>query len=112
MTGRSAGRYFLMLSVWLTLLCAACTTRLKQPPQNPPNRVQNEPTGAQRNSTQTEDGQWTMPAKDYASTRFSGLDQINSNNVGSLKRAWRALVAGWLREAEARSLKRERWART
>jgi len=35
-----------------------------------------------------EDGQWLMAAKDYASTRFSGLDQINASNVGALKVAW------------------------
>lgn len=35
-----------------------------------------------------EDGQWTMPAKDYASTRFSGLDQINRGNVAGLKLAF------------------------
>lgn len=32
-----------------------------------------------------EDGQWTMPAGDYASTRYSGLDQINAGNVGNLR---------------------------
>jgi len=31
------------------------------------------------------DGNWTMPAGNYASTRFSPLTQINGNNVGSLK---------------------------
>ncbi|MGH8303791.1 MAG: hypothetical protein ACRET5_20290, partial [Steroidobacteraceae bacterium] len=31
------------------------------------------------------DGQWTLPAGDYASTRFSPLKQINATNVGSLK---------------------------
>src|SRR5690242_9031281 len=30
---------------------------------------------------EAEDGQWVRPAKDYASTRFSGLDQINASNV-------------------------------
>ena len=35
-----------------------------------------------------EDGQWLMAAKDYANTRFSGLDQINSRNVANLKVAW------------------------
>ncbi|PYS99977.1 MAG: PQQ-dependent dehydrogenase, methanol/ethanol family, partial [Acidobacteria bacterium] len=29
-----------------------------------------------------------MPAKNYASTRFSGLDQINPDNVKNLKVAW------------------------
>jgi PQQ-dependent dehydrogenase (methanol/ethanol family) len=32
-----------------------------------------------------EDGQWPMPAKNYASTRYSGLDEINNANVGNLK---------------------------
>src|SRR4051812_41711611 len=37
---------------------------------------------------QPDDGQWTMPAKNYASTRFSTMDQINSGNVKTLKLAW------------------------
>jgi PQQ-dependent dehydrogenase (methanol/ethanol family) len=35
-----------------------------------------------------DDGQWTMPAHDYQSTRFSGLNQITAANVGGLKLAW------------------------
>jgi PQQ-dependent dehydrogenase (methanol/ethanol family) len=35
-----------------------------------------------------EDGQWTMPAKNYASTRYSGLEEINAGNVKNLKVAW------------------------
>lgn len=35
-----------------------------------------------------EDGQWAMPAKDYANTRFSGLDQINKANVKDLQLAF------------------------
>jgi PQQ-dependent dehydrogenase (methanol/ethanol family) len=35
-----------------------------------------------------EDGQWTMPAKNYASTRFSGLDEINTGNVKGLQVAF------------------------
>ncbi|MDF2998309.1 MAG: PQQ-dependent dehydrogenase, methanol/ethanol family [Xanthobacteraceae bacterium] len=35
-----------------------------------------------------EDGQWMMPAMDYASTRFSGLDEINDSNVRSLQVAF------------------------
>ena len=37
---------------------------------------------------QPDDGQWPMPAKNYASTRFSTLDQINTGNVKNLKLAW------------------------
>lgn len=35
-----------------------------------------------------EDGEWRMPAKDYANTRFSGLGQIDAGNVARLKLAW------------------------
>lgn len=35
-----------------------------------------------------EDGQWAMPAKNYASTRYSRLNQINANNVKKLQLAW------------------------
>ena len=31
-----------------------------------------------------DDGNWTMPGKDYASTRFSGLTQLNPANVAKL----------------------------
>ena len=37
---------------------------------------------------QPDDGQWVMPAKNYASTRFSTLEQINTGNVKNLKLAW------------------------
>jgi PQQ-dependent dehydrogenase (methanol/ethanol family) len=32
-----------------------------------------------------EDGNWTMPGKNAASTRFSGLDELNTQNVGNLR---------------------------
>ena len=35
-----------------------------------------------------EDGQWTMPAKNYAATRYSGLTQINAQNARSLHPLW------------------------
>jgi len=39
-------------------------------------------------AVEPEDGNWAIPAKNYASTRFSGLDQINTSNAGALKVAW------------------------
>ena len=35
-----------------------------------------------------EDGQWTMPAKDYASTRYSGLAQITAANASRVRPVW------------------------
>src|SRR3954453_1649364 len=39
-------------------------------------------------ATQPDDGQWTMPGKNYSLTRFSGLDQINTDNAKNLRVAW------------------------
>ena len=36
----------------------------------------------------SEDGEWRMAAKDYANTRFSGLDEVHLGNVGRLRIAW------------------------
>jgi len=59
-------------------------------------------TGAQIEAAATapEDGQWTRPAKDYAGSRFSGLNEINTGNVASLKPAW-TFPTGVLRGQEA-----------
>ena len=37
---------------------------------------------------EADDGQWIRPAKDYASTRYSSLDQINAKNAKDLKLAF------------------------
>jgi PQQ-dependent dehydrogenase (methanol/ethanol family) len=37
---------------------------------------------------QGDDAQWPMAAKNYASTRYSGLDEINTTNAARLKVAW------------------------
>ncbi|MEA2708892.1 MAG: lanthanide-dependent methanol dehydrogenase [Phycisphaerales bacterium] len=50
-----------------------------------------------------DDGQWTMPAKNYQHTRFSGLDQINASNVKDLKVAW-TFTTGVTRGHEAAPL--------
>ncbi|HEY1953451.1 MAG TPA: methanol/ethanol family PQQ-dependent dehydrogenase [Gemmatimonadaceae bacterium] len=50
-----------------------------------------------------EDGQWLMPAKNYSSTRFSGLTEINTDNVKNLRLAW-TFETGILRGQEAAPL--------
>jgi len=52
---------------------------------------------------QEDDSQWIMPAKNYASTRFSRLDQINTQNVSNLKLSW-SFSTGVLRGHEAAPL--------
>ncbi len=41
-----------------------------------------------RAGTAADDGQWTMPAKNYENTRFSGLEQISSQNAKNLRLVW------------------------
>ena len=45
------------------------------------------PTGARAQEV-GEDGQWTMPARDYAGTRYSPLAQISAANAGRLRPVW------------------------
>jgi PQQ-dependent dehydrogenase (methanol/ethanol family) len=59
----------------------------KQPQQDWPALTTNFRPSVS-NVTVAEDGQWVMPARDYASTRFSGLSQIDARNVGRLQLAW------------------------
>jgi len=35
-----------------------------------------------------DDGQWTMPGKNYAATRYSGLTQITPGNAPRLRPVW------------------------
>jgi PQQ-dependent dehydrogenase (methanol/ethanol family) len=53
--------------------------------------------------THAEDGQWTMPAKDYASTRYSDLAEITAANVKSLRSAF-SFSTGVMRGQEAAPL--------
>jgi lanthanide-dependent methanol dehydrogenase len=50
-----------------------------------------------------DDGQWVMAPKNYASTRFSGLTEITTENVGNLQLAW-TFSTGVLRGHEAAPL--------
>src|SRR4051812_3202263 len=37
---------------------------------------------------ESDDGNWTLAAKNFANTRYSGLNEINTTNVSQLKVAW------------------------
>src|SRR5437899_5047197 len=63
------------------------------PPTPPPTSITNTP----------DDGQWAMAAKDYANTRYSGLQEITTANVRNLQPAW-TFSTGVLRGQEAAPL--------
>jgi lanthanide-dependent methanol dehydrogenase len=79
-----------------TAACSGAPTRERAPAQS---RVSSAaatvPAGSRGSAAaaasvapDTSDAQWTIPAKNYASTRYSGLNQITAANVGRLGLAW------------------------
>ena len=52
---------------------------------------------------EVEDGQWVRPAKNYSSTRYSGLSEITADNVKNLRLAW-TFETGVLKGQEAAPL--------
>ncbi|HEY8562464.1 MAG TPA: methanol/ethanol family PQQ-dependent dehydrogenase [Pyrinomonadaceae bacterium] len=68
----------------LAFLFSSCNDRRPENSGGSPTAL---PTGAV-SANEPEDGQWLMAAKNYANTRFSGLDEINAANVANLKVAW------------------------
>jgi PQQ-dependent dehydrogenase (methanol/ethanol family) len=52
------------------------------------SQAASSPGGASKSVVSDEDKQWTMQNKNYASTRYSALDSINTDTVKSLKVAW------------------------
>lgn len=85
----------------IAILCTGCGRSSSE------RSRQNEPGG--RTAVQVsavsvpDDGQWLMAAKDYANNRFSGLEEINANNVRNLKLAW-TFTTGLVRGHEAAPL--------
>src|SRR5437870_9491901 len=82
--------FLLLLTISFLLLTLSCSQKPSDKPVEPQRAAQPPGNGqmAAPAFPQTEDGQWTMPAKDYSSTRYSGLDQINTENAKNLKVAW------------------------
>jgi PQQ-dependent dehydrogenase (methanol/ethanol family) len=88
---QGAGVLFAVMALGLSLV--GCQTKSEAQKQETPlpsssrsnaiagARVAGQPPGQ-------DDGQWMMPAKNYASTRYSELAQINTRNAGNLKAAW------------------------
>ena len=74
------------------LLCAdaigaRCSGRVPRRGYGMPVRYRAGPTGASHAAAAAapaDDGQWTMPAKNYAATRFSELSEINGDTVKRL----------------------------
>jgi len=73
--------------IWLVTLILFCSCRKPQH-ASLPFLERSGATPIARNSVQPDDGQWLMAAKNYASTRFSNLNEINASNAKNLRVAW------------------------
>jgi lanthanide-dependent methanol dehydrogenase len=73
-------------AVLAAALSSACN---KQPSQSTAPSAPRANAGARAvpaaAASPADDGNWTMPGKDYASTRFSALNEITPTNVGKLQ---------------------------
>jgi PQQ-dependent dehydrogenase (methanol/ethanol family) len=77
----------LLLSSIVIVLCSSCRPGDKPHDQS---KVAAPPASSvtPHDTTVADDGQWLMAAKDYANTRYSGLKDITTANVGQLQMAW------------------------
>src|SRR5919205_462424 len=92
----------LLLAVFLTacLLISCSRAPGADNPNVPVAQVTPHPYSGK---LEPDDGQWIRPARDFASTRYSSLDQISTQNVKQLKLAW-TFSTGTLRGLEAAPL--------
>jgi lanthanide-dependent methanol dehydrogenase len=68
--------------------CACGGSRSQQSTAKSAAQETNYSSPAYHGKLEADDGQWIRPAKDYASTRYSSLDQINTSNAKNLKVAF------------------------
>src|SRR5690242_13544209 len=73
----------------IVLVLQGCSTpaRAQTAGMQQPATEQNYQPHPYQGQLEADDGQWIRPAKDYASTRYSSLDQINTKNAKDLKLA-------------------------
>jgi PQQ-dependent dehydrogenase (methanol/ethanol family) len=86
--GRARSRGSLLATALLSLIAAGSCSKQHAQENSFPSLVRSENTVQITDQPVDEDGQWMIPAKNYSSTRFSGLNDINTSNVANLKVAW------------------------
>jgi PQQ-dependent dehydrogenase (methanol/ethanol family) len=77
---------FILAAICLVTI-QGCSSQEQASPVSPATPVISPPTGSLIGGP-PDDGQWPMAAKNYESTRYSALDQINTSNVAGLHASW------------------------
>ena len=83
---RSFSFYCVIMITFVASLVPLSGCRSRTVSQVAPN--QGYPSQNTAMQPEAEDGQWPMSAKNFANTRFSGLNEVNTSNVANLKVAW------------------------
>src|SRR5690242_582658 len=80
-------RLLVLLATTCTLLVACKSDREDQEPSRVALAARTGPATSPGDTTTryADDGQWVRPAKDVQGTRFSGLTEINNQNVQNLR---------------------------
>lgn len=91
-------------ALWMAQACSHQAAQSSSPPQpsrsNGASASSNATAASSAAGAPADDGQWLLATKDYGNTRFSGLDQINAQNINQLKLAW-TFSTGSVRGQEA-----------
>jgi lanthanide-dependent methanol dehydrogenase len=82
---RAASLVMLLLMFGLAA-CKGSSSHVSSPQESA--QEQHYSPQAYKGKMEPDDYQWVRPAKDYASTRYSTLDQINTQSVKNLRVAW------------------------
>jgi glucose dehydrogenase len=117
LTCRGAAPPILVAAVWAAAACSNPPGSAGRPAGHPTTRAAASQPAIDTSASQRQgssavlaslapdsgEAQWTIPAKNYASTRYSGLDQINAGNVARLQLAF-TFSTGVVRGHEAAPL--------
>src|SRR5215210_6585608 len=93
----------LVATVVISAACLAGSCNRNTPSTREPKTGPAPAPASSSAPNQPDDGQWLMAAKDYANTRYSGLQEITTENARNLKLAW-SFSTGVLRGQEAAPL--------
>jgi PQQ-dependent dehydrogenase (methanol/ethanol family) len=73
---------------WLSQLIPSCQKHVDVSPRAERGTLVSATAVSLRAASESDDGQWTMPGKNYENTRYSGLEQITSSNAKQLRLVW------------------------
>ncbi len=83
------GAAFVGFTLFIAAISPATRAQTPAPNHHRNNAAETSVTGATLNFAPNDPpGEWRSQARDYANTRYSTLDQINTGNVAELRLAW------------------------